>query len=83
MIEIIIYTAPRCIQCEFTKRLLIDRGFQFRSIPFAESDEARALADLWGYRSAPIVIAGGTHWAGFRPDLIASLPGGREGQAAS
>ena len=26
-----------------------------------------------GHLSAPVVVAGGDHWAGFRPDRIAAL----------
>jgi glutaredoxin-like protein NrdH len=26
-----------------------------------------------GYRQVPVVVAGETHWAGFRPDMINGL----------
>jgi glutaredoxin-like protein NrdH len=26
-----------------------------------------------GYRQVPVVVAGDTHWAGFRPDMISTL----------
>ena len=36
-------------------------------------DEAMKQVVALGYRQAPVVVAGDTHWAGFRPDLIAGI----------
>ena len=31
------------------------------------------LVTSLGYRQAPVVVAGDSHWAGFRPDMIGAL----------
>ena len=36
-----------------------------------------------GYLQAPVVVAGGEHWSGFRPDRIKALAGVAESGAAA
>lgn len=75
MTTVRIYSKPRCVQCDATKRRLDEKG-----IPYIEEDatdpaNTEAIKAL-GYQQAPVVIVSygdpknEEHWSGFRPDLI-------------
>ncbi|MBW7057273.1 glutaredoxin-like protein NrdH [Paracoccus bogoriensis] len=70
---IIVYSKPACVQCTATTRALDARGLEYDVIDLTQDDEAMARVTELGYRQAPVVIAGDTHWAGFRPDMISAL----------
>ena len=48
-----------------------------------EVSEARDYVMALGYLQAPVVVAGGEHWSGFRPDRIRAIADGAEQSAAS
>lgn len=70
---IIVYSKPACVQCTATTRALDARGIDYDIIDLTQDDAAMQAVTQLGYRQAPVVIAGETHWAGFRPDLIGAL----------
>ncbi|MGP9806180.1 glutaredoxin-like protein NrdH [Paracoccus sp. NSM] len=70
---IIVYSKPACVQCTATTRALDARGLDYDVIDLTQDDEAMARVTELGYRQAPVVIAGESHWAGFRPDMISAL----------
>lgn len=65
-----VYTAKNCPACTATKSWLERRGIAYRLEWLKESIEAMELAQANGFTAAPIVVAGGESWSGFRPDLI-------------
>ncbi|RPE02348.1 redoxin NrdH [Candidatus Pantoea deserta] len=71
--SIIIYTRNNCVQCNATKSALDRQGIAYQLINLdAQPDAIDSLKSL-GYRQVPVVMAGGDHWSGFRPDKIAGL----------
>lgn len=68
-----VYSKPLCVQCTATIRALDAKGIAHRVVDLTADDAAMEMVAGLGYRQAPVVIAGGNHWAGFRPDLIAKL----------
>lgn len=68
-----VYTLPSCVQCESTKKLLTKNEIPFEVVDLSEDETAMDMVKSLGYASAPVVIAGEKHWAGFRPDMISSL----------
>lgn len=70
---ITVYSKPACVQCTATTRALDARGLDYNVIDLTQDDAAMEVVTQLGYRQAPVVIAGESHWAGFRPDLIGSL----------
>lgn len=68
-----LYSKPACVQCDATKRALDKQGVAYTIIDLSEDAAAMELVTGMGYRQAPVVIAGGDHWAGFRPDKIVAL----------
>lgn len=68
-----VYTTPTCVQCESTKKLMDKNGIEYSVVDLTQDDEAMTMVRGLGYASAPVVVAGDTHWSGFRPDKISSL----------
>lgn len=65
---------PNCQQCRMTERKMNDLGVVYEVVKMDEDEAAAETAKSLGYLSAPVVIApDGTHWNGYRPDLIESL----------
>ena len=71
--SITVYTKPACVQCNATYKALDKVGVDYEIIDISENDEARDFVMALGYLQAPVVVADGAHWSGFRPDRIKSL----------
>lgn len=72
--SITVYTTPGCTQCRVTARSLTSAGVDFDLVDLTVDTDAYCYvtAEL-GYQSAPVVVLDdGSHWTGFRPDLIAA-----------
>lgn len=67
-----VYTKPDCRQCVLTKTLLAAEGVEFVEESILEPDNL-AAAKAMGLMSAPVVVADGEQWAGFRPEKIKDL----------
>ena len=70
---ITVYTKPACVQCNATTRALNKAGMAYDTVDLTEDAEALEAVKALGYQQAPVVMAGGDHWAGFRPDKIKAL----------
>lgn len=70
-----VFSKPSCVQCNATYRKLDDEGVEYTVIDMTEDGTALEKAKSLGYAQAPVVIddATGSHWSGFRPDLIERL----------
>ena len=68
-----VYTTKNCPACDATKNWLERRGIAYRVEWLKESMEAMELAQAHGFKAAPIVVAFGQCWSGFRPDLIEKI----------
>lgn len=71
--NITVYSKPACVQCTATTRALERQGIAYNVIDVSVDDEALMHVQNLGYRQVPVVVAGDTHWAGFRPDMISTL----------
>lgn len=76
---ITVYTKPGCVQCDATRRGMTSRRIAFETVDLTEDAEAEAKVKELGYTTAPVVIAGKDHWAGYRPDKIKALAPDRRG----
>ncbi|RRH70038.1 glutaredoxin family protein [Falsigemmobacter faecalis] len=77
MSNVILYVPPgNCVQCARTKALLDREGvtYQVRLVTDypEEVDRLKALVGS----TAPLVVAYGRSWSGFRYDLLMGLPRG-------
>lgn len=70
---ITVYSKPACVQCTATTRALDAQGVAYALVDLTEDATAMSRVTALGYRQAPVVIAGDSHWAGFRPDMIGKL----------
>lgn len=73
--DITVYSKPRCVQCDATKRALDMAGIDYEIIDVTEDATARERIMNLGYLQAPVVIAGEDHWSGFRPEKLKCLVG--------
>lgn len=70
-----LYTRPNCAACDGTKRYLNKHEIEHQVIDVTQDEEAYAYVTGLGYSSVPVVVAGGEHWSGLRPDRIKALAG--------
>ena len=70
---ITVYMKPACVQCTATKRALDKAGLDYELIDISLDDEARDYVMALGHLQAPVVVAGGDHWSGFRPERIKGM----------
>ncbi|MCL7998822.1 glutaredoxin-like protein NrdH [Brucella pseudogrignonensis] len=71
--NVTVYSKPACVQCTATTRALDRQGIEYAVIDISADSDAYDLVQGLGYRQVPVVVAGESHWAGFRPDMISSL----------
>lgn len=70
---ITVYTKPACVQCNATYRALDKQGISYDVVDITEEQDALDYVMALGHLQAPVVVAGGDHWSGFRPDRIKAL----------
>lgn len=71
--SITVYSKPACVQCEATYRAFDKRGIEYTIVDISQDVEALEMVRGLGYLQAPVVVAGDSHWSGFRPDQISQL----------
>ena len=72
-LNVTVYTKPACVQCNATYRALDKAEIEYEKIDITTDPEAREYVLSLGYLQAPVVVAGDSHWSGYRPDRIAAL----------
>jgi glutaredoxin-like protein NrdH len=76
MSSLTIYTTPACHACTFSKRYMTDHGITFEAIDVTTNPEGLSVIKSLGYGTAPVfVVADGSHFQGFQPDLINAAAG--------
>ncbi|WP_111837373.1 glutaredoxin-like protein NrdH [Actinomyces bovis] len=70
---ITVYSKPNCVQCSATYRALDKAGLSYETVDISMDAEALEQVKSLGYAQAPVVMAGGDHWSGFRPDKIKAV----------
>ena len=68
-----VYTKNNCVQCRMAKKFLTPQAVAFNEINVDDNPEHLATLKAQGHRQMPVVTAGDTTIAGFRPDLLATL----------
>ncbi|MBD3689804.1 glutaredoxin-like protein NrdH [Nanchangia anserum] len=68
--SITLYSKPRCVQCDATKRAFAKQGIVFTEIDMTVDAQALDYVKSLGFTQAPVVVADGDSWSGFRPDKI-------------
>lgn len=71
--SITLYSMPRCVQCDATKRAFKKQGIAFEEVDITVDEAARDHVKALGYTQAPVVFAGEESWSGFRPDKIKAI----------
>lgn len=71
--SITVYSKPRCVQCDATKRALKKQGIAYAEVDMSQEPDALEHVKSLGFVQAPVVVADGDSWSGFRPDKIKAL----------
>lgn len=78
--EITVYTKNNCMQCEMTKKILVDKGIEFdaKNVDLMEESEREAtinyIKEELKFSAMPVVVVEGKDaFAGFRPDKLETL----------
>lgn len=71
--RVTVYSTPSCVQCKATYRVLDKLCISYDVIDVTTDPQAEQWVKSLGYVQAPVVVAGGAHWSGFRPDKINEL----------
>src|SRR5690606_11247894 len=71
--SVTVYSKPACVQCDATYRALDRKGVEYTVVDITQDAEALEMVRGLGYLQAPVVVAGDTHWSGFRPDKISAV----------
>lgn len=71
--SVTVYSKNQCQQCDATYRALDRKGIEYTVVNVVEDPDAKAYVESLGYLQAPVVVAGDTHWSGFRPDMVLQL----------
>lgn len=67
----VLYTKPRCVQCDATKRKLDREGITYEVVDLSTDPSVLETIKGLGYLQAPVLVVDETtHWSGHRPDLI-------------
>ena len=70
---ITVYSKPNCMQCEFAKKYLKDKGVDFKEINVFEDEKALTMLRDAGYAQLPVIDINGEKHTGFRPDILAKV----------
>ncbi|MGO4937126.1 glutaredoxin-like protein NrdH [Fundicoccus sp. Sow4_H7] len=74
MKNIIVYSKPNCMQCNFTKKFLDSKDIEYTTYDVYENEEALNHVKELGFQSLPVIeIEGEEPFFGFRPDLLEKL----------
>ncbi len=68
--SITVFSKPSCVQCTATYRAMDKLGLDYDIVDLAADEAALLEVMAMGYQQVPVVVAGGEHWSGFRPDRI-------------
>jgi glutaredoxin-like protein NrdH len=71
--SVTVYSKPACVQCDATYRALDRKGVEYTVVDITQDAEALEMVRGLGDLQAPVVVAGDTHWSGFRPDQISAV----------
>ena len=68
-----VYSKPSCVQCTATYRELDKLGYDYTVVDISQDADARDFVMSLGHLQAPVVVAGGENWSGYRPERIKAL----------
>lgn len=68
--SVTVFTKKGCVQCTATIKTFESKGINVDIRDVEKDVQAFDQVQSLGYRNLPVVMAGESHWAGFRPDMI-------------
>lgn len=72
--QITVFSKDNCMQCNFTKNFLSDKGIKFKVRDCDNEPEALEEVKALGFSTLPVVVAEGLEpFFGFRPEVLSQL----------
>lgn len=71
--SVTVYSKPRCVQCDATKRALKKQGIAYAEVDMSQDLDALEHVKSLGFVQAPVVVTDADSWSGFRPDKIKGI----------
>lgn len=72
--SVTLYGKPGCQQCNASERKLVKLKIPFTKVDVSKDEEAYNLVASLGYNQVPVtMLEDGTHWYGFKPDMLDAL----------
>lgn len=68
-----VYSKENCVQCNATYRALDKESIDYDVTMLEDNPDILEQFKTEGYLQAPVVVANGETWSGFRPDKIKEL----------
>ncbi len=68
-----VYSKENCVQCNATYRALDKESIDYDVTMLEDNPDVLEQFKTEGYLQAPVVVANGETWSGFRPDKIKEL----------
>lgn len=68
-----VYSKENCVQCNATYRALDKESIDYDVTMLEDNPDVLEQFKTEGYLQAPVVVANGETWSGFRPDKIREL----------
>lgn len=69
-----VYTAPNCMGCFASMRVLDKHGIPYSVIDVSEDRDAMFFIKGLGHHQAPVIVtSGGDHWSGHNPGKLKGL----------
>src|SRR5659263_266370 len=77
MFTVTVYSKPRCVQCDMTRKQLERLQIGYTTVDVTDNATAlEFITEDLGYSQAPVVVVDQdpeNHWSGFRPDQLKAL----------
>lgn len=71
--QVIVYSKPNCMQCNFTKKWLKERNIPYTELNVEEDEAALSKIKEMGYQAVPVIVTETENWYGFQPDKLSKL----------
>lgn len=68
-----VYSKENCVQCNATYQALDKESIDYDVTMLEDNPDVLEQFKTEGYLQAPVVVANGETWSGFRPDKIKEL----------
>ncbi|KHF39499.1 glutaredoxin family protein [Halalkalibacter okhensis] len=67
--QVIVYSTDGCVECNYVKQMLQDKGVSFEVRDVMASEEYQKEVEKFGFMGVPVTVVGEQAIKGFTPEL--------------